>query len=713
MNYQIPHTSGCPQPYGPSRTPDGINFAIFSRHATAVTLVLSLTDHNSDTDKSQTIEIDLDKKINKTGDIWHILILWPITIARYGYKLSGPFDPQGNGLLFNENSILIDPYAKALHTSTWGDNITLVGSEPLCLIPSDGYNWENDRPLSTPVKDSIIYELHVRGFTCHQSSGVHHPGTFAGVAEKAGYLKKLGVTAVELMPVAEFNENESIFVNPISGENLKNYWGYSPISFFAPKSAYCVNPRKPLDEFRDMIKTLHKAGIEVILDIVFNHTAEGGLNGPISSFKGIDNTIYYLLDPWTKAYLNFSGCGNTFNCNHPIVRTLIMDALRWWVVEMHVDGFRFDLASILGRDQNGNVLSNPPVVEQIAEDPVLSGSKIIAEAWDAAGLYQVGSFSTHHRWAEWNGRFRDDVRSFMCGNPGTVPALATRIAGSSDLYQHSDKSPCNSINLITSHDGFTLLDLVSYNYKHNMENGENNLDGDNHNLSWNSGIEGETSNRKIIRLRRTRIRTMAVILFISQGIPMLVAGDEFGRTQHGNNNAYCQDNETSWLNWEYAKKNSDLLRFFRKLIQLRREHPIFRKDLFFIDHGQEDEHLHKQEIIWQGETQKDNPWSHEAKILSFILNGSSNPDLADDDFYVMLSGHREKVKIFTVPKPPTLSAIKTWNKIIDTSLASPRDFVSLEKAVTIQPGSRITLKPMSCIVLQTKHKQEKAKKTDL
>jgi isoamylase len=322
-----------------------------------------------------------------------------------------------------------------------------------------------------------------------------------------------------------------------------------------------------------MVKALHRAGIEVILDIVYNHTAEGGADGPTTSFRGIDNTIYYLLDPWTRAYLNFSGCGNTCNCNHPIVRNLIMDALRWWVIDMHVDGFRFDLASILGRDANGQVLANPPVVEMIAEDPVLADTKIIAEAWDAAGLYQVGNFSPHHRWAEWNGRFRDDVRAFMCGHSGMVPALATRIAGSSDLYQRHGRRPCNSINFITSHDGFTLADLVSYNKKHNLINGEDNRDGDNHNLSWNSGAEGPTGSKKILTLRSRRIRTMAVILLLSQGVPMLVAGDEFGRSQQGNNNAWCQDNAISWLDWSLAEKNRQLLRFFRKLIHLRNHTP--------------------------------------------------------------------------------------------------------------------------------------------
>ncbi|HFQ91027.1 MAG TPA: glycogen-debranching protein, partial [Desulfobulbus sp.] len=461
---------GSPLPLGATRTPTGVNFAIFSRHATAVTLVLG----NGATPGSEVMEIPLIRQEHRTGDIWHAHLTDLPPGTCYGYRVAGPHDPRGSGHFYDDRLVLLDPYARELCPHRWGEARPCLGTTPCSRLPAASYDWQGDRPLNRPLRDTIIYEMHVRGFTRHPSSGVRHPGTFRGVTEKIPYLRKLGITAVELMPVTEFNENEAIFVNPETGERLKNYWGYSPLSFFAPKSAYCSDPTHPLDEFRDMVKALHRAGIEVILDIVYNHTGEGGADGPTTSFRGIDNTIYYLLDPWTKAYLNFSGCGNTCNCNHPIVRTLIMDALRWWVVEMHVDGFRFDLASILGRDQNGEVLSNPPVVEMIAEDPVLADSKIIAEAWDAAGLYQVGSFSPHHRWAEWNGRFRDDVRAFMRGDPGMVPALATRIAGSSDLYQHSGRRPCNSINFITSHDGFTLADLVSYNEKHNLANGEDN-----------------------------------------------------------------------------------------------------------------------------------------------------------------------------------------------------------------------------------------------
>ncbi len=620
---------------------------------------------------------------------------------RYGYRLEGAYDPSGTGHCFDKDLILIDPYAKAFLPSTWGDVRNWLGNDPCCLVPDTSYDWEGDKQLNIPLKDSIIYELHIRGFTHHKSSKVNNPGTFKGLTQKIDYLKDLGVTAVELMPVSEFEENESIFINPITKKHLKNYWGYSPLSFFAPKSDYCTGKTNPINEFRDMVKQLHKAGIEVILDIVFNHTAEGGTDGPTTSFRGIDNTIYYMLDPWTKAYLNFSGCGNTVNCNHPIVRTLIMDALRWWVTEMHVDGFRFDLASILGRDQTGEVLSNPPVVEQIAEDPVLSSTKIIAEAWDAAGLYQVGSFSTHRRWAEWNGRFRDDVRSFMVSDEDSISSLATRIAGSSDLYQHNDRLPCNSINFITSHDGFTMHDLVSYNEKHNLANGENNRDGDNHNISWNSGIEGATEIPEILELRWRRIRTMAVILFISQGVPMLVSGDEFGRSQHGNNNAYCQDNETSWLDWNLLQKNKGLYRFFQKLIRLRRKHQIFRRQSFFLNQSTDHDPLHKHEIIWQGLDPETNVWATDGKTLAFTLNGSTNPDAEDDDFFVMLSGHMNKTKSFIVPEPPALHARRNWKKIIDTNRQSPYDFVSPDDGNEVKVGSQVGVVPMGCIILQS------------
>jgi glycogen operon protein len=699
MKNELKQGTGHPLPEGVTFFPDGVNFAVFSRHGESVSLVLDC-ENISDREDNIQAEFVLDPEKNRTGDIWHILIKHLPQSFRYGYRIGGPSDPDESGHWFNDDIILIDPYAKALVSSSWGEERDCLGRRPCCLVQAAGYDWEGDRPLKTALKDSIIYEMHVRGFTAHSSSGVRHPGTFSGIVEKIPYLKELGITAVELMPVTEFNENETLFRNPETGEKLRNFWGYSPLSFFAPKSDYCVETGRQINEFRDMVKALHRAGIEVILDVVFNHTAEGGKDGPTTSFRGIDNIIYYLLDPETRDYLNFSGCGNTLNCNHPIVRNLIMSALRWWVVEMHVDGFRFDLASILGRDQQGNVLANPPVVEQIAEDPVLADTKIIAEAWDAAGLYQVGSFSEHRRWAEWNGRFRDDIRAFMCGYPGNVSALATRIAGSSDLYGASDRRPCNSINFITSHDGFTLSDLVSYNEKHNLMNGEENRDGDNNNISWNSGAEGETNDREVRELRSRRLRTMAVILLLSQGVPMLVAGDEFGRSQKGNNNAWCQDNEVSWINWELLEQNRYQFDFFRKLIRLRQNHPVFRRDDFFMAFHPQDDPPHLHEIIWQSLNPGEQDWSGECKTLGLTLNGSVL-ETEDDDFFLMINGHRHQEKTFTVPEPVTRHSAGDWKRIINTYLVPPADFVSRENAETVTAGSGITVHPMSCIVLQS------------
>ena len=693
MKNSIRKKAGVPLPLGSTLTPQGINFALFSRHAESVSLVIAPYPERPDW-----IEYRLDPSIHKTGDIWHILLADAPLDLRYGYRINGSHDPNGKGHSFDHSHILLDPYAREITSLDWGNPRTCLGKAPCCLIDQHSYDWEDDRPLKIPLQDSIIYEMHVRGFTRHSSSKVQSPGTFRGVTEQIGYLKWLGITAVELMPVTEFNENEPIFVNHETGERLKNFWGYSPLSFFAPKSAYSHDLEAPLNEFRDMVKALHRAGIEVILDIVYNHTAEGGADGPTTSFRGIDNTIYYLLDPLTRDYLNFSGCGNTCNCNHPIVRKLIMDALRWWVVDMHVDGFRFDLASILGRDANGQVLANPPVVEMIAEDPVLADVKIIAEAWDAAGLYQVGNFSPHHRWAEWNGRFRDDVRAFMCSHPGMVPALATRIAGSSDLYQHFNRRPCNSINFITSHDGFTLADLISYNEKHNLNNGENNRDGDNNNLSWNSGVEGPTANNKILGLRSRRLRTMAVILFLSQGVPMLVAGDEFGRSQQGNNNAWCQDNPISWIDWDLATKNHRQLRFFRKLIHLRKSHPIFRREDFFLVSNGAEEPIQILEIIWQGLRPGEQDWTTECRTLAFMLNGSTLAGQEDDDFFVMLNGNATDSALFTVPAP---SRNRTWVRLIDTGRPAPFDFVDPEHGDEVECGSTISVTTMGCVVLQS------------
>ncbi|MBU1138613.1 MAG: glycogen debranching enzyme, partial [Proteobacteria bacterium] len=566
------------------------------------------------------------------------------------------------------------------------------------LIKHD-FDWQNDRPLKTPMVDSIIYELHVRGFTRDASSKVKHPGTYLGIVEKIPYLKELGVTAVELMPVTEWDENDNVFHDPLTGKPLKNYWGYNPVSFFALKSGYASQPDHHVNEFKTMVLSLHQAGIEVILDMVYNHTGEGNYQGHTSSFRGLDNPIFYLLDQHTREYLNYSGCGNTFNCNHPVVREIILNSLRYWVMEMHVDGFRFDLASILGRDRQGHVLANPPMIEMIAQDPILRDTKIIAEAWDAAGLYQVGSFSTDVRWAEWNGRFRDDIRAFMAGHSNSIANLATRIAGSSDLYLSSSRTPCNSVNFITSHDGFTLHDLVSFDQKHNFRNGEEDRDGDNHNISWNSGVEGKTEDAVIQDFRLRRMRSMALILILSQGVPMLTAGDEFGRSQNGNNNCWCQDNQTSWLDWDLAQTNKGLLRFFKKCLNLRKTHQIFRRHDFFSSQDNTNGSFQEKDITWQSLQPEQEDWSEDCHTLAFLLRGKGKERQRDDDFFIMLNGHRREDAPFTTPPPP--GGRRLWKQIIDTARVTPCDFPPPSRVTKKKGGDTILVKSMAAVVLQS------------
>jgi len=684
---------GFPVPHGPTLVDGCVNFALFSRHAEAVSLLLFA----SAATKPGAV-IKLDPARNRTGDIWHILVHDLPPDLQYGYRVAGPSDPAGAGHRFAADQVLLDPYARALAGGEqWGrvpdpGNGHKRGWLRRCLLPDPAFDWEGDRPLNIPLRDLVIYELHVRGFTNHESAAVAHPGTYAGLVDKIPYLRELGVTALELMPVAEFNENELLQHNPVTGERLRNLWGYSPLAFFAPKAGYASDSRNgnQVREFKGMVKALHRAGIEVILDVVYNHTAEGGGDGPVVSFRGLDNTIYYMLEPHSRDYLNFSGCGNTLNCNHPVVRQLIMNCLRYWVTEMHVDGFRFDLASIMGRDATGRILADPPMVELIAEDPVLSRTKIIAEAWDASGLYQVGRFSASPRWAEWNGHFRDDVRAFLCDREDSVRRLATRIAGSSDLYQRSTLSPLNSINFITSHDGFTLHDLVSYNIKHNLANGEDNRDGCDHNISWNSGTEGDTTNRRILALRARRQRTFAVILFLSQGVPMLLAGDEFGRSQQGNNNAYCQDNELGWVDWSLARKNKGLLRFFRLLIALRKGHAVFRRTTFFPT----SEGGGAGEIHWQSATRGKQDWSPECKTLAFLLDGRAVPGTADADFFVMLNGHRQP-RTFEIP---VARKGCRWLRVVDTAAPAPGDIAAEGQGVPMVSDT-VEVAAMAAVVL--------------
>jgi len=683
---------GKPLPLGATITPKGVNFAVFSRHATSLSLVLCRKGQ-----REPIAEIALDPKIHRTGDVWHVLVVGVNPSLRYGYRADGPFDPKGQGHWFNEKTILLDPYAKAVEGGeAWGDLSTHIAQgekdtsfERRCCIVADDFDWEGDRPLNVPLKDTIIYELHVRGFTVHESSRVTPPGTYKGLVEKIPYIQSLGVTAVELLPVFEFNELENKRVNPKTGKKLKNFWGYSTMAFFAPKTSYASDPwdGHQAREFKELVKAFHRAGLEVIIDVVFNHTAESDATGPTISFRGLDNTTYYALDPESKDYLNLSGCGNTVNCNHPVVQALIMDCLRYWVLEMHVDGFRFDLAAILRRDDKGEFLPGPSLVDRIEQDPVLAHTKIIAEAWDTQ-VNQVGHFPG--RWAEWNSYYRDDVRKFIRGDKGVTSNLATRIAGSSDLYEPHGRRPYNSVNHVTCHDGLTLFDLVSYEEKHNEENGEENRDGHNQNLSANCGVEGPTEDQAIASLRLRRMKTAVTILMVSQGVPMILAGDEFCRTQRGNNNAYCQDNEVSWLNWNLAKSNAGLLRFFRKMIALRRRHPVFRRSHFLS--GVDTNHDDHPDLSWHGLEVGKPDWSEEATVLAFMLDGSElGQGQWDNDFYVIFNGDQAG-QSFEIPPP---LGGRMWYRIVDTGKPSPQDILDEDKgeAVTLQqkypmlPGS--------------------------
>ncbi len=566
-------------PLGATVGPEGTNFCLFSKNCTAVELLLF--DRADDPRPARTIRLDPAR--NRTFYYWHALLPDVRPGQLYGYRVLGPYDPP-EGLYFDGDKVLLDPYARLVAgTDTYsreaarrpGDN----GSSSLkgvVVAPAD-YDWEGDRPLRRPNALTVLYELHVRGFTRHPSSGVDpaRRGTYAGLVEKIPHLRALGVTAVELLPVQQFDEQEQV-------AGRTNYWGYNPIGLFAPHRGYSARRDLlgPADEFRDMVKALHRAGIEVVLDVVFNHTAEGGEDGPTLSFRGLEHRAYYIPARGRAGYANYSGCGNTLNGNHSIVRRLIVDCLRYWVTEMHVDGFRFDLASVLARDEAGQLLLTPPILWEIESDPVLAGTKLIAEAWDAAGLYQVGTF-VGHRWAEWNGQFRDDVRRFVKSDAGVVRRLAERLTGSPDLFPQPDRDPHRSVNFITCHDGFTLADLVAYNDKHNDANGEDNRDGSNTNHSWNCGHEGPTNDPAVNELRGRQAKNLLTLLLVAHGTPMLLMGDEMGRTKNGNNNAYCQDNETSWLDWGLAESNAGLLRFVRELLRFRAAQAVFRAERFW------------------------------------------------------------------------------------------------------------------------------------
>jgi isoamylase len=680
---------GSAHPAGVSTCSDGVNFSLFSEGATEV--VLMLFEPSAPAEPIQTIR--LDPFANKTFHFWHVFVRGCPRGTLYAFRIDGPDDPQ-NGDRFNANKVLISPYSRGINRDLWkrgeaiGPRDNISSSMRGVVVDPAGYDWEGDRPLNRPIHESIIYELHVGGFTRSATSAVSHPGTFAGLIEKIPYLQALGVTAVELLPVFAFDDSD-VSLNP-AGEPIRNFWGYSTVGFFSPHSGYCAHKtagEPQLNEFRDLVKALHQAGIEVILDVVFNHTDEGNEFGPTFSFRGIDNRTFYLLDPHHPAtYLNFSGVGNTFNANHPIPQKLIVDCLRYWVKETHVDGFRFDEGSILARGEDGAPLAHPPVIWQIELDDTLADTKVIAEAWDAAGLYQVGHFPGD-RWAEWNGRYRDDVRRFVKGDPGLVGAIASRLGGSPDVYDERGQTPDNSINFITVHDGFTMNDLVSYNSKHNEANGEGNRDGIDNNYSWNCGVEGPASDPSIEALRTRLMKNFFTILLLSRGVPMLLGGDELRRSQRGNNNAYNQDNAISWIDWTFATTHHGMLRFVQRMIAFRKAHPALWQPSFYTgaigEQGVPD-------IAWHG-TFLNSPGFNDpdARALACTIAGLDNTS----NLHVMMNMYWEPL-VFEVP------AFASWRIAVNTFADTPDDIADPGSEHPLD-GRRCSVQPRSIVVLRS------------
>lgn len=667
----FPVRRGRPLPRGVTPIGDGYNFSLFSRHGTWVWLEL----YDEPDAGTPTHRFELDPRQHRTGDIWHIWIGGVKPGQLYAYRIDGPYRPL-QGHRYNPYKLLLDPRATAVtHLGGWDFGVAVgydptspledlsfstVDSAPVtpkCVITHSTFDWGDDRLLKRPWSETIIYETHVRGLTIHPSAQAAHPGTYAGLIEKIPYFQDLGITAVELLPVQEFNENEVPRVNPLTGEPLRQYWGYNPTALLAPNGWYSSSGTlgQQIEEFKSMVKALHAAGIEVIVDIVLNHTAEGNRFGPTFNGRGVDNLIFYMLEDNPRFYRDFTGTGNTVNANQPVIRDFILDGLRYWVAEMHVDGFRFDLASVLGRDEDGNILPDPPLLERIAEDPVLRDVKLIAEAWDAAGAFQVGRFYGE-RWADWNAQYRDQVRRYWRGDPGMKGIFATRLAGSADLFARSGRGPEASINYVTSHDGFTLNDLVSYGRKHNEANGEFNLDGAYENYSANYGIEGPTDIPRIEIVRRRQIKNFLLTLFVSRGVPMLLGGDEFRRTQYGNNNAYCQDNEISWYNWEYLERYREIYRFTRAMIRLRREHPVLRREAFYTE----------AEIRWFGPEGHSPDWGDPTKHrLACLITGEDGRTI-----YLMFNPDPLGREFIVPPPPPG----QQWYLKVDTARPAPDDF---------------------------------------
>ncbi len=681
----IKYRIGKALPYGASIVPHGVNFSIFSKYATSCELVLY-----KKREKEPYAVIPFPKEF-RIGDVYSMIVFdIDYESIEYGYRMDGKFSPQ-EGFWFNKDKVLLDPYAKLVS----GRNI--YGEIPdkdnnfqhRGRIIYDDFDWNGDRQLEIPMEDLIIYETHVRSFTKDQSSGVKHGGTFAGIKEKIPYLKELGVNCIELLPIFEFDEFENSRI--VNGKRLYNYWGYSTVNFFAPKAGYAATGKYGMeaDELKNLIKELHKNNIEVVLDVVFNHTAEGNERGPYISYRGIDNKTYYLLTP-NGEYYNFSGCGNTLNCNNAIVRNCILDCLRYWVSEYHIDGFRFDLASILSRDENGAPMTNPPLLETLAHDAILSKCKLIAEAWDAGGLYQVGNFPSWGRWAEWNGKYREVIRKFLKGDAYVSKEFADRLTGSKDLY--NSRSSNASINFITCHDGFTLYDLVSYNVKHNMDNGEDNNDGNNDNNSWNCGVEGDTTDCSINVLRKKQIKNAITFLLMSRGIPMILSGDEFCNTQFGNNNAYCQDNNISWLNWNKLNENKEIFNYFKKMIAFRKNNPILKNYSY-------DEGINKTgypEVSWH----KEKPWNNNLEnslcIAVMYAEEKNKYNLTEDKYiYMAMNMHWEMHKF----EMPIIPNGKRWHLMVDTSCEYGKDIFNEDEMIPISDQSNILVNPRSIIIL--------------
>ena len=682
-------------PFGATSVPGGVNFSVYSTGATAMCLVLYRRGG-----RTPCAELSFPPEF-RIGATWSMTVFGLDEDGlEYGFRATGPAQPHP-GDRFDPDRVLADPYARAMSgRDVWGTPPDRSDPYPLRsrLVPED-FDWEGDAPLRIPAADLVVYEAHVRGFTRGPGSGVAHPGTFAGMLEKIPYLRGLGVNCVELMPVFEYDEFENS--RETESGTLLNYWGYSTVGFFAPKAGLAATGRfgMQVDELKNLVKELHRAGIEVILDVVFNHTAEGDERGPTISFRGLDNPTYYMLTP-EGYYYNFSGTGNTVNCNHPVVRDFVLDALRYWAAEFHIDGFRFDLAAILDRGLDGAPLTNPPLLESLAHDPVLRDCKLIAEAWDAGGLYQVGSFPAYHRWAEWNGRYRDDVRSFLKGDAGVVGALATRLVGSPDLYR--ERGPATSVNFVTCHDGFTLADMVAYDRKHNEANGEDGRDGSDDNASWNCGAEGPTHDPAVLALRARQARNALVVLLLSQGVPMLLAGDEVGRTQQGNNNAYCHDDELSWFDWSLVERHADLLAFTTNLLALRREHAVLRdprhpSGVDRVGSGYPD-------VSWHGVDAWRPDWSAGSRLLGMLRcgrreSGADRDDDRDDrggDYvYAVFNAHWEDHDV----EPPALPAGLVWHRAVDTALPSPDDCAAPGAEAPLAGLSRYPVRSRSSVVL--------------